>query len=281
MAIAAVTDPTGGGTRVSQPIARVTAPGPNNSAAAATATGVPTSLTAAEQQAANDAAAVLTGHGTGNQAQAKVIQDLTSWVPYGIVTQADVDAAANDLIQGTGAWGNGAVNVQQLFTQIDNAVGAAITQAPAPVVPSDPGQLVPRGGGVTATPIPSPISVTTVGGGGDPTTTQSTGGTTTDPLTTILQYLQGLSGANVSGSGATGSGSSSGGDGEVAGTSTPISSLGALTPIGTPTSTSSSGAPVMAIAVAVIAAGGVGVWIFEKNHKKKTATNAPPVQRAA
>lgn len=140
--------------------------------------------------------------------------------------------------------------------------------AAQPIVPAAPPALAPISPPPDATPPPPSDD-------GSGSTTTGTNGTAPDSgstLAAILSFLSNLGGGN----GASGSGSSgiAPAAGDMPGTNTPISSLPALTPIGTPTQTTSAGSPEVVLGVVAAIGAGIGFYLYER-HKKKTAK--PPI----
>jgi hypothetical protein len=116
---------------------------------------------------------------------------------------------------------------------------------------------------------PGLVSTASVGSSPAPSSSapsQTPSGSDTSMLATLLPWLSSL---------ATGGTGGTTGAGDLPGTSTPISSLGALTPIGTPTSTSSTGSPNLVIIVVVLVLAGVGFFWYLHNKHKKTHQGAP------
>ena len=266
-------------------------------AAPAAAATSPTISAQQHQDVANAAASI------GAQAAGMSDYAITSGIinklqQTGDFTAAEIQAASNAFINpNTGTFSFAATpgQVQGWVQQIEGPLLTALNAEAIPVVGSDAAPLQPLppppsydgSGGFTTTPAP-----TTDGGG---TTTTSTGGTdggtagyisgtaaaVPDFSSMFAQWLASIGGTPGTAAGGQSSGGAGvTGAGDAPGTSTPISSLGALTPIGTPTTTQSAGSPEIVLGVIAAAGAGVGFWLYER-HKHKMAKGAPPPARAA
>lgn len=261
-------------------------PAPAVAAAPAPSTyGLNPNQAAAVSTAVTQEAAQAKGQ-TGVQINAGITQLLESQFAN-LFTPGELQAGqAGSQITGTGIWNSTVTPTAAWIQNEETAIGAYMAQeaavappGPAPVVASSPTPLVPIAPPTTPTPpdpnqtlTPTPTTSTTTTSPGSTSTTTTSPSTSTTPdpnsiaglLATLLPVLSGASG----GGSATGTGTT--GAGDLSGTNQPISSLGALQPIATPTSTTSTGAPGMLVAVIAIAAIGVGFWLFER-HKKKSS----------
>jgi len=171
--------------------------------------------------------------------------------------------------------GNTSAEEQSWPEQLERALALVpnTIASPQPVVASSTTSSTMTPLNPPSTVTPAPATSTTTGSTTTPTAATSTT-TGTAGFTSLVNALQPLITAATSGSnGGSGSGSSGtsnvSGAGDLYGTSTPISSLGALTPIGTPTTTSSTGDSAPIIVVAVVIVGAVAFWLWERHRKKK------------
>jgi hypothetical protein len=268
------------GTRSIEPVARTntevpTASSPTSTSSAAIAT---TTLTPSQLQIIDNAAQTI-----GQEAAGMSDYQITSGIinaidATGAFTATEEQAAASAFINpntGTFSFAATPAQIQSWEQQIESPIETQLSIAALPVVGSGPPtSLVPINPPPGDTPPNAPPPNTPP----NTSTTTTGGGTTTVPnINPFLQlFTTWLGSQSPSGSGSGGgSVTDSTGAGDVPGTSTPISSLGAITPIGTPTSTTSSGsdAPLI-IGVLLLAAIGGGIWLYER-HKKKKGT-APP-----